>query len=130
MWHICSLTSCSLSEKQLLQITLHCLGTGGIITQWVSCMVCVRPFYIFLFSSLTEDVEGISAGNKDVGNRACSWSSPVSSASKLSSLSVPSTEWLSTPRISLGWGCHFHYTLLPYLHLFLSFLHSLFLSEM
>jgi hypothetical protein len=40
--------------------------------QWVRCMVCLRPLYVFLFSSLTEDGEGVSAGNRDVGNCICS----------------------------------------------------------
>jgi hypothetical protein len=94
----------TLSEKELLQIALHWLGTGG---QYHSVgdihIVCVWPVYLFLFWSLTKNGGSIPAGSTDVGNFACSWSTAVSSAWRQSSPSKPSTKRLSFQE-HLGWG--------------------------
>jgi len=43
----------ALSEKQLLQIALHWLGTAGNIIQCPTGKVCPEPVHVLFFSSLT-----------------------------------------------------------------------------
>jgi len=86
--------------------------------------VCLMPMYVFLFSSLTEDCEGVSVGNTDIGNCVCCWCTNVSSGWKQSSPSKPCTEGQSFPRYP-RWGVPFLCTSPSYLLLFHSFLHCL-----
>ena len=58
-------------------------------------MVCLRPEYVFLFSSLIEDGEGISAGSTDVGY--CAFADLQLSVSLKISSSRCSTEGFSFP---------------------------------
>lgn len=112
----------SLSEKQLLKIALHWLSSGQF--HWVTRMVCLNSSarvslvisdrrWPAIQKQVTVPVADLQLSHQPIINRH-----------------RPNRLQKHCPfQRCLGWGSLFRCTSPPYIHVFLSFLHCLFLSE-
>jgi len=118
----------SASEKQLLQIALYWLGTGGQYHAVGGMHSVSKGQCMYFFFHLWHKMVRVYQAAIWM-YCACCWSTAVSLNLKQSSLSKPLQKGCLFQGY-LGWGGPYCCTSPPYLHLFLSFLHCLYLPEM